>query len=53
MLRWRLTLGAALIAGLIGLCWHEGRAAMPGIRLLPLAVVAAICSLVVRVYIMP
>lgn len=44
MLRWRLTLGAALIAGLSALCWLDARAATPGTWLLPLAAVAALLA---------
>ena len=44
MLRWRLTLGAVLIAGLIALCWLDAQAAMPGVWLLPLALVAALLA---------
>jgi phosphatidate cytidylyltransferase len=41
MLRWRLTLGAVLIAALVGLCWLDWHATRPGIVLLPLAIVVA------------
>jgi phosphatidate cytidylyltransferase len=41
MLRWRLILSVAFIAGLVGLCWLDWHAARPGIVLLPLAIVAA------------
>ncbi len=41
MLRWRLILGAVLIAGLAALCWLDVRAARPGAYLAPLALVAA------------
>ena len=39
MLRWRLTLGTLFIAALVGLCWLDYRASLPGIYLLPLALV--------------
>jgi phosphatidate cytidylyltransferase len=41
VLRWRLTLGAVIIAALAGLCWLDARAAKPGIFLGPLALIAA------------
>jgi phosphatidate cytidylyltransferase len=44
MLRWRLTLGAVLIAALVGLCWLDWHATRPGIVLLPLAIVAALLA---------
>jgi phosphatidate cytidylyltransferase len=42
MLRWRLLLGTLLIAAVIGLCWADHRAAVPGAWLVPLAVLAAV-----------
>ena len=44
MLQWRLLLGTVLVAGLVGLCWLDGRAARPGIVLLPLAILAALLA---------
>jgi phosphatidate cytidylyltransferase len=44
MLRWRLLLGALLIAALVALCWLDHRASVPGVWLLPLAVVAAVLA---------
>lgn len=44
MLRWRLLLGAAFIAALVGLLWLDARAATPGVYLLPLAIVLAILA---------
>lgn len=41
MLRWRLTIGAALIAALAGLCWLDASLPRPGIALAALAIVAA------------
>ncbi|NUQ65525.1 MAG: phosphatidate cytidylyltransferase [Pirellulales bacterium] len=38
MLRWRLLLGTLIIASLVGLCWLDHRAAMPGAWLFPVAV---------------
>jgi phosphatidate cytidylyltransferase len=35
MLRWRMLLGTLIIALLVGLCWLDERAAVPGIWLLP------------------
>jgi phosphatidate cytidylyltransferase len=43
LLRWRLALGTLFIAVLIGLCWLDHRAAVPGTYLVPLA--AALCVL--------
>jgi phosphatidate cytidylyltransferase len=42
VLRWRLTLGAVLIAALAALCWCDARAAAPGTYLAPLAIAAAL-----------
>lgn len=36
MLRWRLTLGIAIVAGLALLCWRDAQAARPGSWLFPL-----------------
>jgi phosphatidate cytidylyltransferase len=44
MLRWRLLLGTLLIAAMIGLCWLDCYAAIPGLYLMPLAVLAAILA---------
>jgi phosphatidate cytidylyltransferase len=44
MLRWRLTIGALLIAALAGLCWLDATAARPGIALAGLAIVAAVLA---------
>lgn len=41
MLRWRLIIGAVLIAGLAALCWLDAQASRPGVYLAPLALVAA------------
>ncbi|MEN6405842.1 MAG: phosphatidate cytidylyltransferase [Thermoguttaceae bacterium] len=41
MLRWRLLLGTLLIAALVGLCWLDARASLPGAWLLPVALAAA------------
>ncbi len=43
LLRWRLTLGTLFIAVLVGLCWLDHRAAVPGTYLVPLA--GALCLL--------
>ncbi|HEX4129000.1 MAG TPA: phosphatidate cytidylyltransferase [Pirellulales bacterium] len=42
MLRWRLLLGTLLIAGLVGLCWLDARSSVPGVWLLPLALLIAV-----------
>jgi phosphatidate cytidylyltransferase len=44
VLRWRLTIGAALIAALAGLCWADASVARPGIVLAILAIVAAVLA---------
>jgi phosphatidate cytidylyltransferase len=44
MLRWRLLLGALLIAALVGLCWLDANAARPGVWLLPVALVVAVLA---------
>jgi phosphatidate cytidylyltransferase len=41
MLRWRLTLGTLFIGLLVLLCWLDFHASMPGIWLMPLAVLLA------------
>jgi len=42
MLRWRLLLGSLIVAALVALCWLDYRATVPGMFLLPLAVLAAL-----------
>lgn len=44
MLPWRLLLGALSIAAMIGLCWLDHSASVPGIWLIPLAIVAAVLA---------
>jgi phosphatidate cytidylyltransferase len=44
MLRWRLTLGALFIAGIIALCWWDHRLDPPGTILLPLALVLSVLA---------
>jgi phosphatidate cytidylyltransferase len=44
MLRWRLLLGTAIIAVLVGLCWLDWRAEQPGVVLLPLAVALSLAA---------
>ena len=44
MLRWRLVLGTLIIAALVGLCWLDAQANMPGVYLLPVAVLAAVLA---------
>ena len=44
MLRWRLLLGTLIIAALVGLCWLDGHATVPGIWLLPVVIVAAVLA---------
>jgi len=44
MLRWRLLLGALIIAGLVGLCLLDHLAAVPGVWLFPLALVLAVLA---------
>ncbi len=44
MLRWRLIFGTLFIAALVALCWLDNRASVPGLWLLPLAVVATVLA---------
>jgi len=44
MLRWRLPLGALLIAVLVGLCWLDQVAAVPGAWLMPVAILVALLA---------
>jgi phosphatidate cytidylyltransferase len=44
MLRWRLSLGTLLIAALVGLCWLDAIASVPGVWLMPLAIVATVLA---------
>jgi phosphatidate cytidylyltransferase len=42
VLRWRLIIGSALVALLLGLCWLDVRAEWPGVYLFPLALVLCV-----------
>jgi len=42
MLRWRLTLGVLIVAALVGLCWLDAHSAIPGLWLMPLALLIAV-----------
>jgi phosphatidate cytidylyltransferase len=42
MLRWRLILGTLIIAALVGLCWFDHLSKVPGVWLLPVAIVAVV-----------
>ena len=44
MLRWRLLLGTLVIAALVGLCWLDANAAVPGIWLLPVVVLVTVLA---------
>jgi phosphatidate cytidylyltransferase len=44
MLRWRLILGTLIIAALIGLCWLDYYATIPGLWLMPIAIVATVLA---------
>lgn len=44
MLHWRILLGAVLIAALVALCWLDARAGIPGIWLMPLAIVVGLLA---------
>ncbi len=44
MLHWRLLLGVLLIAALVGLCWLDHLAALPGSWLMPVAVLLAVLA---------
>ena len=44
MLHWRLLLGTLLIAALVGLCWLDRYAAVPGIWLFPVAMLLTVTA---------
>jgi phosphatidate cytidylyltransferase len=44
MLRWRLLLGTLIVAALVGLCWLDHVAAVPGMYLFPVAVVLVVLA---------
>jgi phosphatidate cytidylyltransferase len=44
MLHWRILLGALLIAALVALCWLDARAGIPGVWLMPLAIVVGLLA---------
>ena len=44
MLRWRFLLGTLIIAALVGLCWLDMGAALPGLYLMPVVVVLAVMA---------
>lgn len=44
MLRWRLLLGTLSIAALVGLCWLDHCASIPGIWLMPLVIVVSVLA---------
>lgn len=44
MLRWRLILGTLIVAALLGICWLDHHATLPGMWLMPLAIVATILA---------
>lgn len=44
MLRWRLLLGTVIIAAVVGLCWLDHVAPIPGVVLLPLAVLITVLA---------
>ena len=44
MLRWRLLLGTLIVAVLVGLCWLDSRATVPGAWLFPVVVVATVLA---------
>ncbi len=44
MLRWRFLLGTLIIAALVGLCWLDMGAAVPGLYLMPVVVVLAVMA---------
>jgi phosphatidate cytidylyltransferase len=44
MLHWRLTLGTLMIAALVGLCWLDHFATIPGTWLFPVAVAASLMA---------
>jgi phosphatidate cytidylyltransferase len=44
MLRWRLILGVLIVAALVGLCWLDAHAAIPGIWLMPLVIIVTVLA---------
>lgn len=44
MLRWRMVLGTSIVAALVGLCWLDHLATLPGAWLFPVAVVLTILA---------
>ena len=44
MLRWRLLLGIAIVATLVGLCWLDHGAALRGVWLLPVAILFTLAA---------
>lgn len=44
MLRWRFLLGTVIVVALIGACWLDARAAVPGVWLMPVVVGLAILA---------
>ena len=44
MLRWRLLLGILIVAMLVGLCWLDHGASLPGVWLLPVAILFALAA---------
>jgi phosphatidate cytidylyltransferase len=44
MLRWRLLLGTLIIAALVGLCWLDSRATVPGVWLFPIVIAATVLA---------
>ena len=44
MLRWRLLLGILIVAALVGLCWLDAHAAIPGIWLMPVVVLITVLA---------
>ena len=44
MLRWRMVLGTLIVAALVGLCWLDHLATLPGAWLFPVAVVLSVLA---------
>jgi phosphatidate cytidylyltransferase len=44
MLRWRLSLGALIVVLLVGLCWLDHEADLPGAWLMPIAIVLTVLA---------
>jgi len=44
MLRWRILMGVTIVAGLVGLCWLDYHAPLPGLWLFPLGLICMLMA---------